>query len=40
MAGALARQPGWQQRNLQLVRHVKVIAGAPASPKIVARYFW
>lgn len=40
MAEALQGQPDWQHKNLQLVLHVKVISGAPASPKIVARYFW
>jgi hypothetical protein len=32
--------PGWQSKNLQLVLRVKVIAGAPASPKVVGRNFW
>jgi hypothetical protein len=31
---------GWQNKNLQLVLHVKVIAGTPVSPKVVANYFW
>ena len=31
---------GWQNKNLQLVLHVKVISGTPASPRIVATYFW
>ncbi|MCU1232814.1 MAG: hypothetical protein JWP63_781 [Candidatus Solibacter sp.] len=31
---------GWQEKNLQLVLKVKVIAGAPSSPKVVARHFW
>jgi len=31
---------GWQGKNLQLVLKVKVIAGAPSSPKVVGRYFW
>ena len=31
---------GWQGKNLQLVLKVKVIAGAPSSPKVVARHFW
>ena len=31
---------GWQGKNLQLVLRVKVIAGAPSSPKVVARHFW
>lgn len=33
-------QPGWQKKNLQLVLSVKVIGGAPASPKVVGSYFW
>lgn len=41
MAEALqGAPPGWQSKNLQLVLHVKVIAGAPASPKVVKAYFW
>jgi hypothetical protein len=40
MAEALQSEPGWQHKNLQLVLHVKVISGAPSSPRIVARYFW
>ena len=31
---------GWQNKNLQMVLHVKVISGTPASPKVVAKYFW
>jgi len=30
----------WQNKNLQLVVHVKVISGTAASPKVVAKYFW
>jgi hypothetical protein len=32
--------PGWQSKNLQFVLRVKVISGAPASPKVVGRIFW
>ncbi|HEY1206762.1 MAG: hypothetical protein ABSH46_09905 [Bryobacteraceae bacterium] len=32
--------PGWQKKNLQLVLHVKVISGVPASPTVVASHFW
>jgi hypothetical protein len=32
--------PGWQSKNLQFVVHVRVIAGTPASPTVVASYFW
>jgi hypothetical protein len=41
MAEALRAAPaGWQKKNLQLVLHVKVIAGSPTSPKVVAAHFW
>ena len=41
MAEALRGAPaGWQRKNMQLVLHVKVISGAPASPKVVKQYFW
>ena len=41
MAEALRGAPsGWQQKNLQLVLHVKVISGVPTSPKVVKQYFW
>jgi hypothetical protein len=41
MAEALRGAPaGWQNKNLQLVLHVKVIAGAPSSPRVVATHFW
>ena len=40
LADAVQSEPGWQHKNLQLVLRVKVISGAPSSPKIVARYFW
>lgn len=41
LAEALRDAPkGWQNKNLQLVLHVKVISGTPASPKVVAKYFW
>ena len=31
---------GWRNKNLQLVLHVKVISGAPASPRVVTSHFW
>ena len=41
MAEALRNAPsGWQRKNLQLVLHVKVISGAPSSPKVVKQFFW
>jgi hypothetical protein len=41
MAEALHGAPSdWQKKNLQLVLHVKVISGAPSSPKVVKTYFW
>lgn len=30
----------WPRKNLQLVLHVKVISGAPSSPRVVASHFW
>ncbi len=41
MAEALKNAPtDWPSKNLQLVVHVRVIAGTPASPRVVAAYFW
>jgi hypothetical protein len=41
MAEALrGAPPDWQKKNLQLVLHVRVISGAPSSPKVVRQYFW
>jgi len=41
LAEALHAAPkNWQNKNLQLVLHVKVISGTPASPKLVASHFW
>jgi hypothetical protein len=41
MAEALRGAPQrWQAKNLQLVLHVKVISGAPSSPKVIKTYFW
>jgi hypothetical protein len=41
MAEALHGAPrDWQKKNLQLVLHVKVIAGAPSSPQVLKRYFF
>ncbi|MFZ0817952.1 MAG: hypothetical protein WAM78_20675 [Candidatus Sulfotelmatobacter sp.] len=31
---------GWQKKNLQFVIHVRVIANSPASPEVVASYYW
>jgi hypothetical protein len=31
---------GWQRKNLQLVLQIKVIANSPASPKLIATYYW
>jgi len=41
LAEALRNAPaGWQNKNLQFVLHVKVIAGTPTSPAVVGTYFW
>jgi hypothetical protein len=41
LAAALHGAPkGWQNKNLQLVIHVDVVANSPASTKVLASYFW
>jgi hypothetical protein len=41
MTEAFQKAPsGWQAKNLQLVLRVKVISGAPTSPKVVGAYYW
>jgi len=41
MTEALRSAPaGWQGRNLQLVLHIKVIAGTASSPRVVKTHFW
>jgi hypothetical protein len=41
LAEALRGAPGsWRTTNLQLVLHMNVISNYPASPKVVASYFW
>jgi hypothetical protein len=41
MAKALAgAPPDWQHKNLQIVLHVKVIAGSPTAPAVVKSYYW
>ncbi|HUA60935.1 MAG TPA: hypothetical protein VML19_19385 [Verrucomicrobiae bacterium] len=41
LAEALKNAPKeWERKNLQFVVHVRVIAGTPASPRVVASYFW
>ncbi len=32
--------PDWRHKNMQLVLHVRVIAGAPTAPRLAATYFW
>lgn len=34
------RPPGWESKNLQVVLHMKVIANSPATPEVVATYYW
>jgi hypothetical protein len=40
--GAITRQlpSGWENKNLQLILHVKVIGGGPAKPEPVAHHVW
>jgi len=41
LAQALHNAPtNWPKKNLQIVLHVKVIAGTPTAPNIVSTYFW
>ncbi len=41
MAKALEGAPkDWQRKNLQLVLHVKVIAGSPSAPAVVKAHYW
>ncbi len=41
LAEALQHAPvGWQHKNLQLVLHMSVISNYPASPSVIASYFW
>lgn len=41
MTEALRGAPtDWRKKNLQLVLHVKVISGAPSSPRVVASHYW
>jgi hypothetical protein len=41
LAEALKGAPkDWERKNLQFVVHVRVIAGTPASPRVVATWFW
>jgi hypothetical protein len=32
--------PGWQDRNLQIVVHVRVIGNSPARPEVAASRVW
>lgn len=34
------RPPLWESKNLQIVLHMKVIANSPATPEVVATYYW
>jgi hypothetical protein len=41
LALALRNLPtGWENRNLQLVLHVRVIGNTPAQPEVAASYVW
>ncbi|MGH9541458.1 MAG: hypothetical protein ACRD2H_06210 [Terriglobales bacterium] len=41
LAAAMQSAPAnWEERNLQIVIHVRVIADTPAAQDVVARYFW
>jgi hypothetical protein len=34
------RPPGWESKNLQIVLHMKVISNSPATPEVIATYYW
>jgi hypothetical protein len=40
--GAILNQlpPGWEERNLQIVLHMKVLGNTPAQPEVVASQVW
>lgn len=41
MAEAMKAAPrGWENRNVQIVLHVRIIAGSPAVPAVVAVHVW
>ena len=41
MAKALqGAPPDWPRKNLQLVLHLKVIAGSPSAPAVVKLHYW
>ena len=41
LSAALSKAPkGWQQKNLQLVLHIEVVANSPANAQVVSSYYW
>lgn len=41
LGAALSNAPkGWQQKNLQLVLHIEVVANSPANAQVVSSYYW
>jgi len=41
LAVALSGAPkDWQQKNMQLVLHIEVVAKSPANAQVVAQYYW
>jgi hypothetical protein len=41
LAEALRAAPrDWQRKNLQFVLHMNVISNYPATPRVIASYFW
>ncbi len=41
LGAALNNAPkGWQQKNMQLVLHLEVIANSPANAQVVSSYYW
>jgi hypothetical protein len=41
LSAALGKLPrGWQEKNLQIVLHAKVIGNTPGQPEVVAWHVW
>jgi hypothetical protein len=41
LGAILNRLPkGWEDKNLQIVLHMRVIGNAPAQPEVVASHVW
>lgn len=32
--------PRWEQKNMQVVLHTKIVGGTPGPPEVLATHFW